>query len=104
MLGHLFKVITNTLALRVKRNKRSLTLTSWLMITSLRWLLVGSEKPSSSCPLQDLRGPVDVFGVSSALSRVPRVYLTATDGNVALLNILSVNLAFDASAALFHLF
>lgn len=48
MLGHLFKVITNTLALRVKRNKRSLTLTSWLMITSLCWLLVGSEKVLSS--------------------------------------------------------
>lgn len=55
-------------------------------------------------PLQDPRGRVDVFGVGSALGRVSRVYLTTTDRNVALLNILSVNLAFDASAALFRLF
>lgn len=55
-------------------------------------------------PLQDPHGRVDVFGVGSALSRVSRVYLTTTDSNVARLNILSVNLTFDASTALFCLF
>lgn len=54
-------------------------------------------------PLQDPHGRVDVFGVGSALSRVSRGYLTTTDRNVTLLNILSVNPTLDASAALFRL-